>query len=186
MLFLLVVQICVGGEFLLEQLAEWKQVPARRRTPNHHSISFTHTQRSCSQTSADAKMTWSVQCNSIFYEGSMLNWPSVLDALLFLFHILKPRCIHDLSGVQDPFGIQRLLDCRHYSHSLFTEFPQQILLLTPADSMFTGTSAFHVESPLDQGLDACLDLGLLSWVVSIVHDAFVEVAIANMAEDARE
>lgn len=50
--------------------------------------------------------------------------------------------------------------------------------------MFASARPLHLESPLHHVLHARLDLGSLFLVVAVIHDALVEVTVANMAEDA--
>lgn len=98
----------------------------------------------------------------------------------------QPRHVHNLSRIEDPFWIQRTLDDAHDIHRLLANLEEQTLLLAPANRVLASACALHVERAVDHVVHALFHLFALTRIFTVVHDAFVEVSIANVAEDAGE
>lgn len=82
--------------------------------------------------------------------------------------------------------VQSALDALHDIDCVNTQLFQKRVLFTQADSMFACACAFHLQSTINHILDAffygCSFFGILA----VVHDAFVEVSVPNVSEDASE
>ena len=94
--------------------------------------------------------------------------------------------LHDLPGIHDPVGIETLLDAHHDVEGVRAELEEEALALAHADAVLAGAGALHLEGADDHVLDAALDLFALAGDVRVVHDRAVEVAVADVAEDAGE
>ena len=98
----------------------------------------------------------------------------------------QSRQIHNLARIHNPLGVKSLLDLSHDSQRLGSDFQKQRVLFAPADRVLTRAGSIHVDGALDHVLDTLLHLFPLFLVRVVIDDAFMEVAISNVSEDAGE
>jgi hypothetical protein len=93
-----------------------------------------------------------------------------------------PLSANNLARIHQPIRIQRRLDLLHDANSIQAQLLDQKLFLSNTHTMFTRARAVHVQRSLHHPRNALLYFLLFLGVLPIIHDAFVEIAVAYVTE----
>jgi hypothetical protein len=99
---------------------------------------------------------------------------------------LRLKRIHDLAWVHEPVWIQCALDTPHHVDGVQAELFLQGSLLSQTNAVLAGTGAVHLQRTVYHVVHTLLDGCSLLRVLAVVHNTFVEVAVADVAKDARK
>lgn len=79
--------------------------------------------------------------------------------------------------------VQRSLDTAHHTDGLRTKLLLERSLFAQSNAMLTRTGSFHLKGSIDHVVNDFLDPFSLCWVMAVVHNAGVEVSIANVSKN---
>ncbi len=114
------------------------------------------------------------------------------------------RDIEDLAGIHQPVRVERALDATHHVQGVGSQFFDQRPFFAKTDAVFAllllvwwsialrcasstyCAGSIHLQRPIHHITHAFLDCSSFLWVAIVVEDTFVEVAIADMAQDTSE
>ena len=103
-------------------------------------------------------------------------------------HILTPlpSCIKDLTRVHQPVRVEASLQSLHDTNSLEAQLVNEGSFLAEADAVFAGAGSFHFEGAIDHVVHDLFNAFSFCWILTVVQDRGVEVAVTDMAKYAGE